>query len=110
MPFEGRQRAAVIERCWAINIRSPTPSTFPEPFHPEFADVVESALISDGLRFTVSVAGGLTLVAGDYVFDRHKLTVSRYSYDLIDASGDNVFCADNFFAARRRSPERLRRP
>jgi len=96
MPFEGRQRAAVIERCWAIYVSLTDAFDVPETFHSEFADIVESALISGGLRFTVSVGGSLTLrVAEEYVFNRQKLTVSRYSYNLIDASGDNLFRADN---------------
>lgn len=96
MPFEGRQRAAVIERCWAIYVTLIDTFEVPETFHSEFVDIVESGLISGGLRFTVSVGRGLTLrLTEDYVFDRQKLMVSRYSYNLIDASGDNLFRADN---------------
>ena len=44
----------------------------------------------------MAVAEYLTLtVREEYVFDRQRLTVSRYSYNVIDVSGNNVIRADN---------------
>jgi Family of unknown function (DUF6516) len=31
----------------------------------------------------------------EYVFDRQRLTVNRYSYNVIDVTGNNVLRADN---------------
>ena len=96
MPFEGRQRAAVIDRCWSTYVSLNDAFEAPENFHLEFPGIVESALLSGRLRFTVSAGSGLTLrVAEEYVFDRQRLIISRYSYNLIDASGKNVLRADN---------------
>jgi hypothetical protein len=36
MPFEGRQRAAVVDRCWSIYISLTRAFVLPEEFHVEF--------------------------------------------------------------------------
>jgi len=96
MRFEGRQRAAVLDRCWSIYLSLTRGLNVPEKFHVEFPVTVESALVSGALHFTVAVGGDVTLtLREEYVFNRQKLTVSRYSYNLIDASGSNIFRADN---------------
>jgi hypothetical protein len=68
----------------------------PEDFHVEFPIAVESALLSGALHVSVPIGSDLTLSLGEeYIFDRQRLTVSRYSYNLIDVSGDNALRADN---------------
>jgi hypothetical protein len=96
MPFEGRQRAAVLDRCWSIYLSLTRAFNLPESFHVECPVAVESALVSGMLYFTADVGGDLTLsLREEYIFDRQKLTVGRYSYNLIDAAGKNVLRADN---------------
>jgi len=96
MRFEGSQRAAVLNRCWSIYQSLTRSFTVPENFHVEFPITVESVLISGTLHVTVPVSGDLTLsLREEYAFDRQRLAVTRYSYNLIDATGDNVLRADN---------------
>jgi hypothetical protein len=96
MPFEGRQRAAVLDRCWSIYLSLTSAFNVPENFHVEFPVVVESALVSGALHVTVPVGGDMTLsLREEYAFDRQRLTVSRYSYNVIDATGNNLLRADN---------------
>jgi hypothetical protein len=49
------------------------------------------------LQVTVAIGSDLSLsLREEYGFDlRQRLTVSRYSYNLIDVSGNNVLRADN---------------
>ena len=96
MPFEGRQRAAVLERGWSIYLSVTSAFNVPENFHVEFPVVVESALVSGALHVTVHVGADLTLsVREEFAFARQRLTVNRYSYNLIDAAGNNFRRADN---------------
>ena len=96
MPFEGRQRAALLDRCWSIYLALSTAVDVPESFHLEFPVVVESALVSGALQVAVPLGGDMTLsLREEYVFDRQRLTVHRYSYNLIDAAGNNLLRADN---------------
>jgi hypothetical protein len=97
MPFEGRQRAAALDRCWSIYLSLTRVFILPENFHVEFPIVVESVLITGALQVTVSIGSDLGLsLREEYGFDpRQRLTVTRYSYNLIDVSGNNVLRADN---------------
>ncbi|MGH7847800.1 MAG: hypothetical protein ACREQW_21880 [Candidatus Binatia bacterium] len=96
MPFEGRQRAAVLDRCWSIYISLTRAFILPEEFHVQFPVIVEPVLVSDALQVTVPIGGDLTLsLREEYAFDRHNLSVSRYSYNVIDANGGNLLRADN---------------
>jgi|SRR5262245_10411203 len=96
MPFEGRQRAAALNRCWSIYLSLTRAFILPEEFHAEFPVAVESVLISATLQFTVPIGSDLTLsLREEYVFDRQRLTVNRYSYNVIDVTGNNVLRADN---------------
>ena len=97
MPFEGRQRAAVLDRCWSIYLTIARAFNVPDDFHVDFPSTVESALITDTLHFSVPIGGGLTLsLREEYAFDRQKLVVSRYSYNLIiEATDNNILRADN---------------
>jgi hypothetical protein len=96
MPFEGRQRAAVLDRCWSIYLSIARAFSLPENFHVEFPITVESALVTGALHITVPIGADLSLsLREEYAFDRQKLVVSRYSYNLIDATGSNVLRADN---------------
>lgn len=96
MPFEGRQRAAVLDRCWSIYLTIARAFNVPGDFHVDFPSTVESALITDTLHISVPIGGGLTLsLREEYAFDRQKLVVSRYSYNLIEATDNNVLRADN---------------
>ena len=80
MPFEGRQRAAVLDRCRSIYISLTRAFILPEEFHVQFPVIVESVLVSDALQVTVPIGGDLTLsLREEYAFDRHNLSVSRYS-------------------------------
>jgi hypothetical protein len=36
MPFEGRQRAALLDRCWSIYLSLTNTFNVPESFHVEF--------------------------------------------------------------------------
>lgn len=96
MPFEGRRRAAVLDRCWSIYLSLTRAFILPDDFHVEFPVAVESVLISGAFQFTVPVGSDLTLsLREEYVFERQRLAVSRYSYNLIDLTGNNVLRADN---------------
>ena len=96
MPFEVRQRAALLDRCWTIYLSLTSAFTVPENFHVEFPVVVESALVSGALHITVPVGEDTTLsLREEYVFDRQRLTVNRYNYNLIDAVGNNLLRAEN---------------
>lgn len=96
MPSEGRQRAALLDRCWSIYLSLTSAFSVPESFHFEFPVVAESALSSSALHVTVPIGADLTLsLREEFAFDRHKLTVSRYSYNVIDPVGNNLLRADN---------------
>jgi len=96
MPFEGRQRAAALDRCWSIYLSLTRAFTLPEDFHIEFPNAAESVLFSGALHVTVPIGSDLTLsLREEYAFDRQRLAASRYSYNLIDATGNNVLRADN---------------
>ena len=91
MPFEGRQRAAAVDRCWSIYLSLTRAFILPEEFHAEFPVAVESVLITATLQFTVPIGSDLTLsLREEYVFERQRLTVNRYSYNVIDVTGNNV--------------------
>jgi hypothetical protein len=92
MPFEGRQRAAALDRCWSIYLSLTSAFILPEEFHAEFPVAVESVLITAALQFTVSIGSSLR---EEYVFERQRLTVNRYGYNVIDVTGNNVLRADN---------------
>jgi hypothetical protein len=97
MPCEGRQRAAVIDRCWSIYLSIKHALSLPENFHVEFPAAVESAVMSSSLHFTVGIGGDLMLtLREEYIFNRQRLTVNRYSYNLIDAPAI-MFCAPIIF-------------
>lgn len=52
--------------------------------------------MSGSLHATVSVDEDLTLsLREEYAFDRQRLMVNRYSYNLLDAAGNNLLRADN---------------
>ncbi|MGE5302365.1 MAG: hypothetical protein ACM3TN_03495 [Alphaproteobacteria bacterium] len=97
MPFEGRQRAAAVDRCWSIYLSLTSFFVLPENFHVEFPIVAELVLITGALQFTVAIGSDLSLsLREEYGFDsRQRLTVNRYSYNLVDVSGNNVLRADN---------------
>jgi hypothetical protein len=61
MPFEGRQRAAALDRCWSIYLLLTRAFILPEEFHAKFPVAVESVLISATLQFTVPIGSDLTL-------------------------------------------------
>jgi hypothetical protein len=52
--------------------------------------------VSGALHVTVPVAEDMTLsLREEFAFERQRLTVNRYSYNLIDAAGNNLLPADN---------------
>lgn len=96
MPFDGRQRAALLDRCWSIYQSVTGAFQVPESFHVEFPVVAESALASGALHVTVAIGAGLTLsLREEYAFERQRLTISRYSYNVVDSAGNNLLRADN---------------
>lgn len=96
MRSEGRHRAALIDRCWSVYLWLTRAFILPENFHVEFPVAAESALITGVLHVSVSLTETLTLsLREEYAFDRHKLEVSRYSYNVIDSAGNNLLRADN---------------
>jgi hypothetical protein len=96
MPFEGRQRAAALDRCWSIYLSLTSAFILPEEFHAEFPVAAESVLITAALQLTVSIGSNLTLsLREEYVFERQRLTINRYGYNVIDVTGNNVLRADN---------------
>ena len=60
MPFEGRQRAAALDRCWSIYLSLTRAFILSEEFHAEFPVAVESVLITATLQFTVPIGSDLT--------------------------------------------------
>ena len=96
MRFEGRQRADLIDRCWSIYLCLTEAFTLSDNFHLEFPGAVETALITGALHIAFPIRANLTLsLREEYAFDRRRLTVNRYSYNVIDSHGDNLFRADN---------------
>lgn len=96
MRFEGRVRADLIDRCWSIYVCLTEAFALPDNFHLEFPGAVETALVTGALHIALPIAANLTLsLREEYDFDRLRLTVSRYSYNVIDSHGDNLFRADN---------------
>lgn len=96
MPFDGRQRAALLDRSWSIYQSLASTFNVPESFHVDFPIVAESALVSGALHVAVPIGADLTLaLREEYAFDRQRLTVSRYSYNVIDPAGNNFLRADN---------------
>ncbi len=96
MPFEGRQRAALLDRCWSIYQSVTSAFNLPESFHVEFPVAAESALVSGSLHVTVPIGADLTLsLHEEYAFERQRLTVGRYSYNVVDTAGNNLLRADN---------------
>jgi len=96
MRSEGRHRAALIDRCWSIYLSLTGAFTLPEDFHVEFPVAAESALITGVLHVSVPLSENLTLsLREEYPFGRQGLEISRYSYNLIDSAGSNLFRADN---------------
>ena len=90
-------RAASLDRCWSIYLSLTRAFILTENFHVEFPIVAESLLITGALQVSVGIGSDLSLsLREEYGFDsRQRLTVSRYSYNLIDVSGNNVLRADN---------------
>jgi len=96
MRFEGRVRADLIDRCWSIYLCLTDAFTLPDNFHLEYPAAVETALIAGALHIALPIGTNLTVsLREEYDFDRLRLTVSRYSYNVIDSHGDNLFRADN---------------
>ena len=96
MRSEGRHRAALINRCWSIYLWLTDAFILPENFHVEFPVATESALITGVMHVSVPVSKNLTLsLREEYAFGRQGLEISRYSYNLIDSTGKNLFRADN---------------
>jgi hypothetical protein len=96
MPSESRHRANLVDRCWSIYLCLSDAFTLPENFHVEFPVAVENALITGTLHATVPIHAHLKLsLREEYSFDRRHLAVHRYSYNVIDRNGDNLFRADN---------------
>ena len=54
MLFEGRQRAAALDRCWSIYLSLTRAFILPENFHVGFPIVAESVLITGTLQVTGS--------------------------------------------------------
>jgi len=96
MPFEGRQRAALLDRCWSIYLSLTGAFNVPESFHLEFPVIAESALVIGALHVTVPIGADLTVsLREEYAFERQRLSVSRYSYNVTDLAGNNLLRADN---------------
>jgi hypothetical protein len=96
MRFEGRQRADLIDRCWSIYLCLTEAFTLADNFHLEFPGAVETALTIGALHVSCPVRTNLILsLREEYAFERQRLTVSRYSYNVIDHRGDNLLRADN---------------
>src|SRR5262245_47823543 len=96
MRFERRQRADLIDHCWSIYLCLTEAFTLSDNFHLEFPEAVETALITGALHVACPVRANLTLsLREEYAFDQQRLRVSRYSYNVIDHRGYNLFRADN---------------
>jgi hypothetical protein len=93
MPVEGRQRAAALDRGWSIYLSLTSVFILPEDFHVEFPIVAESVLITGALQVTVAIRSDLSLsLREEYGFDpRQRLTVSRYSYNLLMSRATTCF-------------------
>ena len=73
MPFEGRQRAHLLDRCWSIYLWLTQTFILPESFAVEFPAAAESTLITSTLHVTVPISEKLTLsLREEYVF---RLTI-----------------------------------
>jgi hypothetical protein len=96
MRSESRRRAQLLDRCWSIYLWLTDAFTFAETFHIEFPAAAEAALMSGALHVVVPLTDQLILsLREEYAFREHGLEVSRYSYNVIDHIGDNLFRADN---------------
>lgn len=96
MPIEGRYQVQLLNHCWTLYTLLTDAFSLPERFHVEFPTSVEDALISGALHIRVPVAETRTLsLREEYAFGQQGLIVSRYSYNIIDNNGKNIFRADN---------------
>ncbi len=96
MRFEGRRQAQLLDRCWSIYLWLTEAFTLPESFHVEFPAAVESALLTGTLHITVPMTAQLTLsLREEYAFGKQGVEISRYSYNVIDSKGNNLWRADN---------------
>jgi len=96
MPFEGRQRAQLLDRCWSIYLWLSQAFILPASFPVEFPAAAGSALITSTLHVTVPISEKLTLsLREEYIFSRQGLEVSRYSYNVVNSQGNNLLRADN---------------
>ena len=96
MRSEGRHRAALIDRCWSIYLWLTSAFSLPENVHIEFPVAAETALITGVLHVSVPATEKLTLsLREEYAFGREGFEISRYSYNLVDSSGNNLLRADN---------------
>ena len=96
MPFESRQRAELVDRCWSIYLCLIDTFTLPDNFHVDFPVAVENALITGTLHVVVPIDANLQLsLREEYSVERRHLAIHRYSYNVIDHNGDNLFRADN---------------
>ena len=96
MPIEGRYQVQLLDHCWTLYTSLTDAFSLPERFHVAFPTSVENALISGALHISVPVGETMTLsLREEYAFAQQGLIVSRYSYNVIDNNGKNIFRADD---------------
>lgn len=96
MPSERQRRALMLERCWSLYQMLTDVFTVPDAFHAEFLVIAETALLTGALHLILPLSSALTLsLREEYAFERHELSVRRYSYNVIDHTGSNLLRADN---------------
>lgn len=96
MSYESHLESQILNRCWSVysllsNAFSPS-----DTFHLGFPSLVETALITADLQINLPLAKGFTLLLREeYEFVMHNLEIHRYSYNLIDNSGNPILRSDN---------------
>ena len=96
MRSESRRRAQLLDRCWSVYLWLTSVFTLPEAFHVEFPAAAEAVLMTSALHVVVPLTNQFVLsLREEYAFGEQGLVVSRYSYNVIDHTSNNLLRADN---------------
>ncbi len=96
MRSESRRRAQLLDRCWSVYSWLTDAFTLPETFHIEFPVAAEATLLTGALHVVVPLTNQLTLsLREEYALGGQDLEIRRYSYNVIDYTGNNLLRADN---------------
>ncbi|MBM3241888.1 hypothetical protein FJZ31_36925 [Candidatus Poribacteria bacterium] len=90
------QRYLIADRCWLIYDLITNTFSVLDSFHLEFPEIVEVALASGYIEIRVQIEREhLLYIYEEYSFQAHTIVRVSYSYNLLDASQNNIIRADD---------------